>query len=101
MIWRRGPDDWGAFGLTCILMMLWVWTPLGTWEMTFLQWVGALFTPTPVGDLGPALALWAWPATGLPFFFAARIVLRRRRLRREAEAASVVSGDAAESPELD
>lgn len=92
MIWPFGRDFWGAFGLTFLLMMLWEWTPLGSWEVALLQWLGSQLAHTPVAvvgrsaekALGAPLILWTWPITAIVFFWTARIFLRRVRLKKEA-----------------
>ena len=93
MIWNRDPDRWGAFGLTCILMAVWVWSPLGSRVVEMFQLLGGFLAQSLGGDAGrdaqgicADLALWSWPITGLAFYSTVRFLLRRRRLREMAKA---------------
>lgn len=92
MIWNRDPDRWTAFGLTCLLMMIWIWTPLGGWVAEVFQLSGGFLARTLGGDAGRdaegicvGLGLFSWPITGIIFFWTVRIALRRRRLRNVAK----------------
>jgi DNA mismatch repair protein MutH len=97
MIWQRGPDYWAAFGLTFLLMVFWVWTPLGEWVASALHWIGVQLKNTPLAEVGQPLeegygAVFAWPITGIVFFSITHALLRRRRLKREASVPSSPPG---------
>jgi len=93
MIWNRDPDRWGAFGLTCVLMAIWVWTPLGGWATDLFQ-LGGAFIARMLGGaagrdaegIGVGLGLWSWPIAGIAFYWTMRFFLRRQRLRNMAKA---------------
>jgi hypothetical protein len=43
---RNTADRLVAFGLTCVLMAAWIWTPLGGWVIDLFQLCGALAAQT-------------------------------------------------------
>ena len=82
----RDPEGWSAFGLTIVFLLFWGSTPLGQSVCDTIRWFGALLKNTPLAEVGKPLSsgegdLFAWPIAGMSFFYGARDLLKRRRLK--------------------